>query len=629
MKSDLSHGQLQMLIQVSNAINSTLDLDVVFNTIMKETLAVIEAADEGFLFLYDPTDDHLVAKSVFLRDNDVLSVVRLKPGESMTGITFLRKTCTHFPDRDSVQRAASTMSTSNQQRLREADPIFPTSAASAPIMSNGECIGVITLDCFRPDASFKPEDLQLLEAISHQAAIALEKANLYRDKEKSVELLETLNTQMKKQNHLLNRSLEIHQSLAALVLQGEGVSAILDHVNHLMEQPIILLDQMGEILSSAPAFTELGYQAKTKLETIQHSIPSALTHGAAYPPFGTRKTPNGCMVFPIGAKPNFLGYLALLSEKPLDEVNMAALEHVCTVISFELVKEQAVFETEQNLRGQFIEQLFTGHISSRLIEQAKHLHMDPHRSYQVLTINFENDRRKSTDFYDRLLAARRNLIQIATDSFLKTHPLGMIVAKQEQLVVLLSFASNQSWKDIRSAIEDQCQRFAAAIYIKNWGLKASIGIGGIKKGLKDVYKSSEESIRCVSFLKNYKMEQPYLSYPELGSKRLLLQNDTEDLLDYVLENLGPLLRYEKSRKREFLHTLTSFLDHSLKMKETASALNIHLNTLIYRVKRMEEILGISLANQRQFLDISIAIEIYQLLETEIEERLTRETTVYL
>ena len=81
MKRELSHRQLQMLIQVSNAINSTLDLDVVFHTIMKETLSVIEAAVEGYLFLYDPKEDCLIAKSIFLKSNDILSVVRLGPGE--------------------------------------------------------------------------------------------------------------------------------------------------------------------------------------------------------------------------------------------------------------------------------------------------------------------------------------------------------------------------------------------------------------------------------------------------------------------------------------------------------------------------------------------------------------------
>lgn len=404
------------------------------------------------------------------------------------------------------------------------------------------------------------------------------------------------------------------------MLHGEGLQAILHYVHRLMEKPVILMDQVGELLSSSPALADI--QAPDKLADIQPFIQSTLTHAAAYPLVGTRKPPNGFMIFPIGAKPNFLGYLALLTDEPLDEVDMAALEHVCTVISFELVKEQAVFETEQNLKGQFIEQLLTGQISSRLIDQARHLQMDPNRSYQALTIHVENAPGDFPDFYSRLLAARRNLIQMATDHFLHPSPFGMIVAKHDHLVVLLSYAHSRFGTNKQRFLKEQCQKFTSCIQEKQWGFRASIGIGSVRNGLKDVYKSSEEAMKCLSFLKTYKMEHSYLSYAELGGKRLLLQNAAEDLLDYVCETLGPLLIYEKSRKREFLQTLAAFLDHGLRMKETAQSLTIHQNTLIYRIKRIEEILGISLTNQKQFLDVSLALLLYQLLEADVEERLS-------
>ncbi|MGG1663814.1 helix-turn-helix domain-containing protein [Brevibacillus sp. NRS-1366] len=623
MNRELSHRQLQMLIQVSNAINSTLDLDVVFNTIMKETLSVIEAADEGYLFLYDPEDDTLIAKSIFLRSNDILSVVRLKPGESMTGITYMNKTCTHFPDRQSVYRATRTMSQANQAKLQAADPIFPYSAACAPILTNGVCIGVITLDCFHPDKSFQPEDLQLLEAISHQAAVALEKANLYRVKENSIYLLEEMNVQINLQNQLLNRSLEIHRHLADLVLHGEGVNAILHYLHQLMDTPILLLDQMGDLIASSSELLTADEELKlNRIRTMLHSFPSG---SAIRPLTETCATPHGSILFPIGSKVNCLGYLALLSSAPLDEVDRAALEHASTVISFELVKEQAIFETQQNLKGHFIEELFTGKISNQLIDQAKHLQMDANRSYQVLMINLESTNQDSTDLYRRISPIRRNLTQVATDLFLQRFPYGMIVAKNDHLVLLLSYGHGFSEAEIQRYIKEQCQLFGEYIQNQKWGLKVAIGIGSVKRGLHEVYKSSEEAIKCLQFLKNYQTELLFVSYTDLGGRRLLLQNSADDLIAYALEVLGPLLTYEKSRKREFLQTLTAYLDNSLKMNETAQSLMIHLNTLIYRIKRIEEILGISLTDHKHFMDLSLAIHVYQLLGEQIEQRLVQRT----
>ena len=600
---------MEMLIQVSNAINSTLDLNLVFTTIMKETLAVIEAADEGYLFLYDPEEDCLVAKSIFLESNDVLSVVRLKPGESMTGIAFSRKKLTLFPDRESVYQATLTMSDANLQNLRAAAPIFPYSAACAPIITNDECIGVITLDCFHPDKSFKPEDLQLLEAISHQAAVALEKANLYREKEDSILLLEEMNQQMKRQNELLNRSLEIHQHLAGLVLLGEGIPSLLNYIHKLMNKPVLLLDQMGELLAVPATLTET--LEPELLEELQKHLP-LLDSG---------KTRNAAIIFPIGAKPNFLGYLVLLSSDPPDEVDMAALEHACTVLSFELLKEQAVFETEQNLKGQFIEELFTGNISVTLIEQAKLLHIDTKRYFQVLTIKFENELPDQLDARSRLLLGRRNITQIATDCFLQKYPIGVIAARQDHLVVLLSYANGTSLKETQRYLKERCETFAARIETKAWGVRVAVGVGSVKQGIEEVYKSAEEAAKCLQFMKTYRTELSYLCYSDLGARRLLLQHSTEELTSYVLDILGPLLVNEKYKKREFLHTLTSFLDHNQKMKETAEALNIHLNTLIYRIKRIEEILGLSFGNREQFMDLALAIQIYQLLPEQVQDSL--------
>lgn len=529
----------------------------------------------------------------------------------MTGIAFVNKRVTLFPDQESVYQATLTMSDTNLRALRAAAPIFPYGAACAPIISHDKCIGVITLDCFHPDKSFKPEDLQLLEAISHQAAVALEKANLYREKENSVMLLEALNEQMKRQNQLLNRSLEIHQHLAELVLLGEGIPSLLQYIHKLMQKPVLLLDQMGELLAVPATLTEPIDQAV--LDDLYKHVPLAKSS----------KKLHGCIMFPIGAKPNFLGYLVLLTSDSLDEVDMAALEHACTVLSFELLKEQAIFETEQNLKGAFLEELFTGNISSTLIEQAKLLQIDPNRFYQVLTINFEHALPDKSDARNRLLDVRRNLSQIATEYFLQQYPNGLIAARHDHLVVLLSYANGTSLKETQRSIQERCEKFAAYIQSKKWGLRVSIGAGGVKRGIEDVYKSAEEAVKCLQFMKTYQTERSYLCYADLGMKRLLLQISPEELVAYALDILGPLLGNEKYKKREFLHTLTTFLDHSQKMKETAEALNIHLNTLIYRIKRIEEILGLSLDNRDHFLDLALAIQITQLLPEQLEAALAQ------
>jgi len=59
-------------------------------------------------------------------------------------------------------------------------------------------------------------------------------------------------------------------------------------------------------------------------------------------------------------------------------------------------------------------------------------------------------------------------------------------------------------------------------------------------------------------------------------------------------------------------TLRAYLDHGLRMQETASALYVHVNTLFQRLRRIEEILQEDLRNPQVLLKIQLALMIKNL-----------------
>lgn len=48
MKETLTHRQLQSLIQVSNVINSSLDIDTIIDSIVIETISAVDATGREF-----------------------------------------------------------------------------------------------------------------------------------------------------------------------------------------------------------------------------------------------------------------------------------------------------------------------------------------------------------------------------------------------------------------------------------------------------------------------------------------------------------------------------------------------------------------------------------------------------
>ncbi|MED3647423.1 helix-turn-helix domain-containing protein [Halalkalibacterium halodurans] len=62
-----------------------------------------------------------------------------------------------------------------------------------------------------------------------------------------------------------------------------------------------------------------------------------------------------------------------------------------------------------------------------------------------------------------------------------------------------------------------------------------------------------------------------------------------------------------------LETLDSFLNHHCQISETAKSMFIHRNTVIYRIKKCEEILGIDLKGGHETLQLRMALFMKPLL----------------
>jgi sugar diacid utilization regulator len=594
MQDTLTHRQLKSLIHVSNVINSKLDIDTIFDSIMNETISVVEAAGGGSIWIFDKNQNRLIAKSAQgLFYPQIFRQIKLVSGESMTGMAFAAKKCLIFWDELEVKQALSTLSSDNRDLLDRAIPsnFHFTSVISSPILQKGKCIGVITLDSFEQSLQFKQEDINLLEAIGHQAAVALEKSSLYNEKELMV--------------RKLSHSIEIHRNLSNLVVNGEGIQSIMDLIHSTIGQHLLLFDEIGELKASAchSTFTVemteyMKAYAKQIILTLEnsHTISEITINDDTY----------HLVVLSLGSKLKSLGGLIILSKQKMNEVDIAALEHACTVISLELVKEQAVFETQQRLRGEFVTKLFTGQIDEVLIQKAKNLNFDPNWNYVALIINFEDKLDEQKVFGDYVI---RNLLHMVP--LLGGNSQVTAVRDENQIVALLSLHSRVSSFTIVAEIKELAKKLQLQIKNKYSEIDISIGIGRMKQGLTLVHESFVEATKCIKFLKNYQFDHRILSYTDLGVQRFILQNSKEELLDFIQEVLGPLIQYEQSRKGELLSTLIVYLDQNQNIKKTADTLHIHTNTLSYRLKRIEEILLTDLNDSQPLFNIHLAINIYQ------------------
>lgn len=86
-----------------------------------------------------------------------------------------------------------------------------------------------------------------------------------------------------------------------------------------------------------------------------------------------------------------------------------------------------------------------------------------------------------------------------------------------------------------------------------------------------------------------------------------LTNESADLRALVGEVLGAVIDYDDAHGGDLLPTIRTWLEHDRQTDRAAHALHIHPNTLLYRVRRFEQITGRSLASTEALAETWLAL----------------------
>lgn len=148
---------------------------------------------------------------------------------------------------------------------------------------------------------------------------------------------------------------------------------------------------------------------------------------------------------------------------------------------------------------------------------------------------------------------------------------------------------------------------------KRFNITISQGIGQIYS-LSNLHKSYNEARIAITLPRLMGKRSFVQHFSELGVFSLIFSQDIETVKKYCLKELGPLLEYDENNKDGLLPTLRKLLDTSFNWKTTASSLFIHVNTLYYRVNKIEKLLNTDLSQMNTRSNLFIAIKVWDTLK---------------
>lgn len=140
------------------------------------------------------------------------------------------------------------------------------------------------------------------------------------------------------------------------------------------------------------------------------------------------------------------------------------------------------------------------------------------------------------------------------------------------------------------------------------------GAGRACTAMAEYRKSYAEAVKASDIAKAEPRFRPVADFSRAGIYQLLLNIPNRGSLEaFYNDVLGKVLEYDRSSGTDLYTTLVNLMSSSFSIGEVAGRMYLHKNTLEYRIKKIESLLGRSLRDTQTAADISVALKIGALL----------------
>ena len=173
--------------------------------------------------------------------------------------------------------------------------------------------------------------------------------------------------------------------------------------------------------------------------------------------------------------------------------------------------------------------------------------------------------------------------------------------KNKDFVININETDIALVKEIRAGIDSKdLEKLARSIVdtlSSEFYTQATVGIGTVVEGIKDLARSFKEAQVALEVGKVFDTERTIVSYDNLGIARLIYQLPTT-LCEMFLKEVFKKGSID-SLDQETLFTIQRFFENNLNVSETSRKLFVHRNTLVYRLEKIKRLTGLDL---REFDD---------------------------
>jgi sugar diacid utilization regulator len=434
---------------------------------------------------------------------------------------------------------------------------------------------------------------------------------------------------LNRQAIVLRSSEAIYNRFTQLVVSGQDLRSIAAALHEILGNPVLVLDHQGSRrlawggpfdMAQGLARMMGGPEAARLMACAALSQEQISTGELLWPEEpGTRRSVKA-YIAPIRPGGDLARYLVVAEVcRPVDEIGLSAIKHASTAVSFDVLRERAVVETERRLAANLLDELLSGDPLSleSLVHRGNALGMDLVGRRVVLFVAFADNQgnsrgvaRSAPDLPrvpDALLPPTEALVS-------QLDPAAIIGARADGVAVLPSFQPGQATDSARTRLHDISVRLADGLGHRLGGAAFHVGVGAMVDDPAQLRWSYETARWTVTAAARMGRGPGVVAYDDLGFYQLAAGASSRHLLDrFVSEALNAIQRGAGSDQDELMRTLETFLDCRESFVATAERLFVHPNTVKYRMEKIRKILPPeSLADADRRLTLHLALKLRRL-----------------
>ncbi len=451
------------------------------------------------------------------------------------------------------------------------------SILGVPLIGRSGTIGVLYV-ANRQVNTFSDRDLELLAALAHHAALALENARLYEEAvsaARSSEDAKAVAEGLYKDLLLVNK---LHEALTDVLLAGQGVSGVARSLASTLNVGIVITDRSHFLLTQT---NPLGIEALSADDRgclaqslIGHpDVRAAILRSSS----DYKATPLGAfnwILCPVAAREELLGYIwaMLPAGREATDVLRTAIEQAARAVALEMLRDRAALEGEARLRREFLDDLLNEHpvpidVLRHRARQVWHSFSVPHRP-----------------FIGRISCSPEVIYSLerARETIADTRPGDFVSIYGDRLIGLLPISEPEE-------AQSQLQRVVLAL--DKIGIKANLVVGGICSNLDEDRRVIKKARELQDLLFSPSSDR-ILWLEQLEVLTALFEPSAGPRLQTFIESaLAPVLKLESRQSATLLKTLDVYYQSVGNRAETARKLGVHINTLYRRLERLSELVG--------------------------------------